>query len=169
MPHCKWGPTALAAGDAEATPTSPRWGRAPLRYESTHRRNSLHPSLGNILRGEEEGLLLRPVGTGANPIKEEREMRSRRRNWMLKRIALAFAVAAVAAPAAQARPLEPGATKAEFTPWVTDFGRDANVVPRGNTAPHGSTIEQQYTSRVDRIELARLQDRGKGAYLRSLD
>jgi hypothetical protein len=50
-------------------------------------------------------------------------MRNRRKNWMLKRIALAFAVVAVAAPTAQAVPLEPGATKAE--------------IPRGNTAPHG--------------------------------
>jgi hypothetical protein len=50
-------------------------------------------------------------------------MRNRRRHWMLKRIALAFAVAAVAAPTALAHPLEPGSTKAE--------------VPRGNTAPHG--------------------------------
>jgi len=50
---------------------------------------------------------------------------------MLKRIALAFAVAAVAAPAAQAVPLEPGPTKADNTPLVADF-------PRGNTAPHGS-------------------------------
>jgi hypothetical protein len=58
-------------------------------------------------------------------------MRNRRKNWMLKRIALAFAVAAVAAPAAQAVPLEPGPTKAENTPLVADF-------PRGNTAPHGS-------------------------------
>jgi hypothetical protein len=100
-------------------------------------------------------------------------MRNRIRQRMLRRIALAFAVAAVAAPTAQAAPLEPGATKAEYIPFVTDF-------PRGNTAPHGSTIAQQYgmpramptdyaASRGDRIELARLNDRGKGADLRSLD
>jgi hypothetical protein len=100
-------------------------------------------------------------------------MRNRIRQRMLRRIALAFAVAAVAAPTAQAGPLEPGATKAEYIPFVTDF-------PRGNTAPHGSTIAQQYgmpramptdyaASRGDRIELARLNDRGKGADLRSLD
>jgi hypothetical protein len=99
-------------------------------------------------------------------------MRNRRRNWMLRRIALAFAVAAVAAPTAQAVPLEPGATKAEYIPFVTDF-------PRGNTAPHGSTIEQQYgmprampadyaANRGDRIELARLGDR-VGTDVRSLD
>jgi hypothetical protein len=100
-------------------------------------------------------------------------MRNRIRQRMLRRIALAFAVAAVAAPTAQAGPLEPGATKAEYIPFVTDF-------PRGNTAPHGSTITQQYgmpramptdyaANRGDRIELARLNDRGKGADLRSLD
>ena len=77
-------------------------------------------------------------------------MRTRIKQRMLRRIALAFAVAAVAAPTAQAVPLEPGATKAEYTPFVTDF-------PRGNTAPHGETI--QAANRGDRIELARLNDR----------
>jgi hypothetical protein len=100
-------------------------------------------------------------------------MRNRRRNWMLRRIALAFAVAAVAAPTAQAGPLEPGATKAEYIPFVTDF-------PRGNTAPHGETIQAgEYgmpramptdyaANRGDRIELARLNDRG-GSDVRGLD
>jgi hypothetical protein len=92
------------------------------------------------------------------------------RNWirqrMLRRMALAFAVAAVAAPTAQAVPLEPGATKAP--------------IPRGNTAPHGTTIPQQYgmprampsdyaANRGDRIELTRLNDRGKGSDVRALD
>jgi hypothetical protein len=100
-------------------------------------------------------------------------MRNRIKQRMLRRIALAFAVAAVAAPTAQAVPLEPGATKAEYIPFVTDF-------PRGNTAPHGSTIEQQYgmprampsdyaANRGDRIELTRLNDRGPGADIRALD
>jgi hypothetical protein len=99
-------------------------------------------------------------------------MRNRIKQRMLRRIALAFAVAAVAAPTAQAVPLEPGATKAEYIPFVTDF-------PRGNTAPHGSTIEQQYgmpramptdyaANRGDRIELARLNDR-VGSDLRGID
>ena len=39
-------------------------------------------------------------------------MRTRIKQRMLRRIALAFAVAAVAAPTAQAGPLEPGATGA---------------------------------------------------------
>jgi hypothetical protein len=92
-------------------------------------------------------------------------MRNRIKQRMLRRIALAFAVAAVAAPAAQAVPLEPGATEAS--------------IPRGNTAPHGTTIPQQYgmptampsdyaANRLDRIELARLQDR-TGSDLRASD
>jgi hypothetical protein len=92
-------------------------------------------------------------------------MRKRIRQRMLRRIALAFAVAAVAAPTAQAVPLEPGATKAP--------------IPRGSTAPHGTTIPQQYgmpramptdyaANRGDRIELARLNDR-VGNDVRGLD
>jgi hypothetical protein len=80
-------------------------------------------------------------------------------------MALAFAVAAVAAPTALAHPLEPGATEAP--------------IPRGNTAPHGTTIPQQYgmptampsdyaANRGDRIELARLNDR-VGSDVRGLD
>ena len=83
-------------------------------------------------------------------------MRNRIKQRMLRRMALAFAVAAVAAPTALAHPLEPGATETS--------------IPRGNTAPHGTTIPQQYgmptampsdyaANRIDRIELARLQDR----------
>ena len=92
---------------------------------------------------------------------------------MFRRITLAFAVAAIAAPTAQAVPLEPGATKAEYIPFVTDF-------PRTYTASHGETIQSgEYgmptampsdyaANRVDRIELARLQDR-KGNDVRGLD
>ena len=100
-------------------------------------------------------------------------MRNRIKQRMLRRIALAFAVAAVAAPTAQAVPLEPGATKAEFIPFVTDF-------PRGNTAPHGQTIQggeygmptampsDYAANRIDRIELARLNER-VGSDLRASD
>jgi hypothetical protein len=100
-------------------------------------------------------------------------MRNRIKQRMLRRIALAFAVAAVVAPTAQAVPLEPGATKAEYIPFVTDF-------PRGNTAPHGETIQAgEYgmpramptdyaANRGDRIELARLNDR-VGSDVRGLD
>ena len=83
-------------------------------------------------------------------------MRSRRRNWMLKRIALAFAVAAVAAPTALAAPLEPGATK----PEQSNFNPGAVYMPR--------VTPSDYAAYRDRAELARL-DRGKGTDLRSLD
>ena len=91
-------------------------------------------------------------------------MRNRIKQRMLRRMALAFAVAAVAAPTAQAVPLEPGATKAEYIPFVTDFGG-------GNTASQGNGVESgQYglptampsdyaANRSDRIELARLNER----------
>jgi hypothetical protein len=140
-------------------------------------------------------------------------MRNRIKQRMIRRIALGFAVAAVAAPSALAVPLEPGATNAvqagEYgmpTAMPSDYaairidrielarlqdrgkdtglrsldgvenvrveirGSDRPVLVRGNTAPHGTTIPQQYgmptampsdyaANRVDRIELARLQDR----------
>ena len=91
-------------------------------------------------------------------------MRTRIKQTMFRRITLAFAVAAIAAPTAQAVPLEPGATKAEYIPFVTDF-------PRTYTASNGESIQSgEYgmptampsdyaANRVDRIELARLQDR----------
>ena len=83
-------------------------------------------------------------------------MRNRIRQRVLRRIALAFAVAAVAAPTAQAVPLEPG-----------------------NSTAHGTTIPQQYgmptampsdyaAIRGDGIENARLQDR-TGYDVRGLD
>ena len=83
-------------------------------------------------------------------------MRNRIKQRMLRRIALAFAVAAVAAPTAQAVPLEPG-----------------------NSTPRGTTIPQQYgmptampsdyaANRGDGIELARLNDR-IGSDVRGLD
>jgi hypothetical protein len=105
-------------------------------------------------------------------------MRNRRRNWMLKRIALAFAVAAVAAPMAQAEPLEPGATKSdqnEYIPWVTDFGRSGVVRAEIRAVDPGVVHMPRVTPtdyaiyRGDGIELARLQDRVKDANLRSLD
>lgn len=103
-------------------------------------------------------------------------MRNRIKQRMLRRIALAFALAAVAAPTAQAVPLEPGATKAEYIPFVTDF-------PSPNTAYRGHVnLEQSnpgavqmprvtpsdYAAYRDRAELARLQDR-TGIDLRGSD
>ena len=109
--------------------------------------------------------------------KEEKEMRNRIKQRMLRRIVLGFAVAAVAAPMAQAHPLEPGATKAEYIPFVTDF-------PSSNTAYRGYVEQSNFNPgavqmpRVtpsdwaayrDRTELARLQDRGADTSLRGHD
>ena len=71
-------------------------------------------------------------------------MRNRIKQRMLRRIALAFAVAAVAAPTAQAVPLEPGAT---------------NAVQAGEYGMPTAMPSDYAANRVDRIELARLQDR----------
>lgn len=52
-------------------------------------------------------------------------MRNRRKKWILRRLVLGLAVAAVAAPVAQAR-VDEGAQsqsqKPAYIPWVTDFG-----------------------------------------------
>jgi hypothetical protein len=103
-------------------------------------------------------------------------MRNRIRQRMLRRIALAFAVAAVVAPTAQAGPLEPGATKAEYIPFVTDFP-SANTAYRGHVEqsefnpgavqmPHATPSD--WAAYRDRAELTRLQDR-TGNDIRGLD
>jgi hypothetical protein len=81
---------------------------------------------------------------------------------MLRRIALAFAVAAVAAPTAQAVPLEPGATKAEYTSSNT-ANRGHVDLEQGNFNP--GTVQMprvtpsDWAAYRDRSELARVQDR----------
>ena len=89
-------------------------------------------------------------------------MRTRIKQRMLRRIALAFAVAAVAAPTAQAVPLEPGATKAEYIP-------SSNTAYRGHveqSAFNPGAVQMprvtpsDYAAYRDRADLARLQDRG---------
>jgi hypothetical protein len=94
-------------------------------------------------------------------------MRNRIRQRMLRRIALAFAVAAVAVPTAQAGPLEPGATKAEYIPFVTDFP-SANMAYRGHVdleqfnpgaVQMPRVTPSDWAAYRDRSELARLQDR----------
>ena len=96
-------------------------------------------------------------------------MRNRIRQRMLRRIALAFAVAAVAAPTAQAVPLEPGATKAEYIPFVTDFP-SANTAYRGHVNLEQSDFNpgavqmprvtpSDWAAYRDRAELVRVQDR----------
>jgi hypothetical protein len=50
-------------------------------------------------------------------------MRNRRRSWLLRRLVLGLAVAAIVVPAAQARPDEGASEPARFVPFVTDFPR----------------------------------------------
>ena len=97
-------------------------------------------------------------------------MRTRIKQRMLRRIALAFAVAAVAAPTAQAVPLEPGATKAEYIPFVTDFPR--GTIEQSDFNPGAVQMPRvtpsDYAAYRDRAELVRLQDR-TGIDLRGSD
>jgi|SRR5215210_1338137 len=60
-------------------------------------------------------------------------MRNRRRNWVLRRFVLGLAIAAIAAPMAQARVDEgPAAAKGgAFVQGVTDFPRAAAQASRG--------------------------------------
>ena len=97
-------------------------------------------------------------------------MRTRIKQRMLRRIALAFAVAAVAAPTAQAVPLEPGATKAEYIPFVTDFPR--GTIEQSDFNPGAVQMPRvtpsDWAAYRDRAELVRLQDR-TGIDLRGSD
>jgi hypothetical protein len=94
-----------------------------------------------------------------------RKMRSnRRRNWFIKRIALGFAVAAFAAPVAQAR-LDEGIqgmpnSSAEvqtsgYQPFVTDFPSYANVVDASDYGMPRATATDYAISRGDLIEVVR--------------
>src|SRR6187549_2186200 len=57
-----------------------------------------------------------------------RKMRNRRRNWFIKRIALGFAVAAFAAPVAQAKVDEGSSIQANgYQAFVTDFPSSSSV------------------------------------------
>ena len=88
-------------------------------------------------------------------------MRTRIKQRMLRRIALAFAVAAVAVPTAHAVPLEPGATKAEYIPFVTDFPR--GTIEQSDFNPGAVQMPRvtpsDWAAYRDRAELVRLQDR----------
>jgi hypothetical protein len=66
-------------------------------------------------------------------------MRNRRRNWLLRRVVLGFAVAAIAAPAAQARLYEGGGTSQSDGNGVLIQGDDKVFAPAGET--HGLVIK----------------------------
>ncbi|HEY3105458.1 MAG TPA: hypothetical protein VGJ49_01545 [Gaiellaceae bacterium] len=93
-------------------------------------------------------------------------MRIRRRNWIIKRIALGFAVAALVAPAAaQARVDEgingqPNLATEGYTPFVTDFpSYEANTVKAGDYGMPRAMPSDYAAQRGDQIEVVRTQPR----------
>lgn len=68
-------------------------------------------------------------------------MRNRRKKWILRRLVLGFAVAAIAAPVAQAR-VEDSAQlqKPAYIPWVTDFGGSVSTSSAAVELPNGLAI-----------------------------
>jgi len=93
-------------------------------------------------------------------------MRNRIKQRMLRRTALAFAVAAVAAPTALAHPLEPGNSTAYGTTIPQQYGMPT-AMPSDYAAIRGDGIENVrlqdrtgYDVRgLDGVESVRLQDR----------
>jgi hypothetical protein len=86
---------------------------------------------------------------------------------MLKRIALAFAVAAVAAPTALAAPLEPGATKPDQGTYLRSLDGIENVraIPDSNVraldgVENVRAIPDSNVRALDRVENIRTEPRG---------
>ncbi|HVD66377.1 MAG TPA: hypothetical protein VNB65_05705 [Gaiellaceae bacterium] len=97
-------------------------------------------------------------------------MRSnRRRNWLIKRIALGFAVAAFAAPVAQASVDEGSSPQAKgYQAFVTDFPSYSTV----NASDYGMprALPSDYVqARGDQIELVRAQHRVTGSDIVAAD
>jgi hypothetical protein len=93
-------------------------------------------------------------------------MRIRRRNWIIKRIALGFAVAALVAPAAaQARVDEgingqPNKGGEGYVPFVTDFpSYEVNAVTAGVYGMPRAMPSDYAAQRGDQIEVVRTQPR----------
>ncbi len=86
-------------------------------------------------------------------------MRSnRRKNWFIKRIALGFAVAAIAAPVAQAKIDEGSSVQANgYDAFVTDFPTSAGINVSSGAISTGSVV-----LRRDPVELVRSQRRSTG-------
>ncbi len=92
-------------------------------------------------------------------------MRSnRRKHWLVKRIALGFAIAAVAAPVAQARVDEGSSAQGNgYQAFVSDFPSSTQSV---NASDYGMprALPSDYAQiRGDRIELVRVQPRSTGS------
>jgi hypothetical protein len=89
-------------------------------------------------------------------------MRSnRRRNWFIKRIALGLAIAAVAAPVAQAKMDEGSSVQANgYQAFATDFPSYANVVDASDYGMPRPTATDYAISRGDLIEVVRSTPNG---------
>ena len=93
-------------------------------------------------------------------------MRSnRKRNWLIKRIALGFAVAAFAAPVAQAGVDQgigvlPSSSTSAYEPFATDFPSYANVVDASDYGMPRPTATDYAISRGDLIEVVRSTPNG---------
>ena len=89
-------------------------------------------------------------------------MRSnRRRNWLIKRIALGLAIAAVAAPVAQAKVDEGSSVQANsYQAFATDFPSYANVVNASDYGMPRPTATDYAISRGDLIEVVRSTPNG---------
>lgn len=94
-------------------------------------------------------------------------MRSnRRRNWLVKRIALGLAIAAFAAPVAQARIDEGSSVQANgYQAFVSDFPSSSQITSQVNAADYGMprALPSDYAQlRGDKIELVRSLPRSTG-------
>jgi hypothetical protein len=89
-------------------------------------------------------------------------MRSNRRgNWFIKRIALGLAIAAVAAPVAQAKVDEGSSVQANgYQAFATDFPSYANVVDASDYGMPRPTATDYAISRGDLIEVVRSTPNG---------
>ena len=105
-------------------------------------------------------------------------MRSWKRNWILKRMVLGFAVAALVVPAAAQARVDEGingqpnsatelVVKSDYVPFVTDFPKSVSAqVTSGGPSGMPSAGLNTYLMARDGIEVARVQPRST---LRSSD
>ena len=88
-------------------------------------------------------------------------MRNLRRNWFIKRIALGLAIAAFAAPVAQAKVDEGSSIQANgYQTFVTDFPSYANGVNASDYGMPRPTATDYAISRGDLIEVVRSTPNG---------
>ena len=84
-------------------------------------------------------------------------MRNRRRNWFIKRIALGLAIAAFAAPVAQAKVDEGSSIQANgYQAFVTDFPSSSSIDVSGYGMPRAMPSDYAL-ARHDQIEVVRAQ------------